>query len=124
MDMNEQEPQAKKAKSRKSGYQLFHMERVREIKNTNERLKHQMAFKLAANDWTALSEHDKEKWNVRAHEDTDTDTSYVAISVVEPLIQLDEHEEDVHSQVTLQCNQCGEAISVIGDICLLCTLMQ
>lgn len=49
----------------KTGYQLFHMHRVAEIKR-DLGVKHHDAFKRAAKDWTRLPESEKDWYNNRA----------------------------------------------------------
>ena len=49
----------------KTGYQLFHMHRVAEIKR-DLGVKHHDAFKRAAKDWSRLPESEKEWYNSRA----------------------------------------------------------
>ncbi len=67
--------QAAPAVKEKTGYQLFHMHRVAEIKGKSEAgskakgdsgVKHHEAFKRAAKDWSRLPESEKEWYNNRA----------------------------------------------------------
>ncbi len=59
-----QEGKVELVRKAKTGYQLYHMYRVAELKKIL-RLSHQIIFRVAARDWTSLPEYEKLWWRNR-----------------------------------------------------------
>lgn len=79
----------------KTGYQLYHMHRVSEIKETLG-LKHHEAFKRAAKDWSKLPEKEKEWFNSRAQKNGPKITRVQRVSEKRGKSKRQQRSEPVH----------------------------
>ena len=81
----------------KTGYQLYHMHRVAEIKE-EAGVKHHEAFKRAAKDWSRLPNEEKEWYNDRADKKPMAKQSFKATVIYEHLA-VDEALEHIMQQI-------------------------
>ncbi len=95
---------------RKTGYQLYHKYRVKQVK-CERQLKHHAAFKQAAFDWSKLSETEKQSWNSQAN------------SVSHKMTLQTVKHEDFQHLLSWPCHQCliEESAAVPGGACFFCS---